>query len=415
MAKPKLALIPAAQGSDKLFSVLPSNGVGDFDFIRPSSATRINSKGLIEEVATKESRLNYPLIDGKAVGCPHHILEPERRNFISYSNNFSVSYWLKESFGTASDPVVTSNYSTSPDGSLNASRIVFNIGGTTSNDISQLEGSVVSNGGSITNSLWIKSNTDSSYNMSFVKPNGFYSSVLVTTEWQRFVISSSIAGVNSTLRLRLRGSENTSDTADVSVWGAQVEEGYFYPTSYIPTNGEANGVTRLEESADNAGNSQTFNSSEGVLMIEASALVDDTSERRFSLNDETSSNVVRIGYTSTSDRIVAVVYNGVDEAFLYDDYASIIQNNKILLKYKETDFALWINGFKASTDSGGPSFPEATLTNISFDDGSGGNKFYGKVKQVQYYDSALTDSELEQLTSWMSFLDMAQGQQYSIK
>ena len=52
---------------------------------------------------------------------------------------------------------------------------------------------------------------------------------------------------------------------------------------------------------------------------------------------------------------------------------------------------------------------------LGFDDGSGGNKFYGKVKQVQYYDSALTDSELEQLTSWMSFLDMAQGQQYSIK
>ena len=33
MAKPKLCLIPAAQGS-KLFSVLPSSGVGDFDFSR---------------------------------------------------------------------------------------------------------------------------------------------------------------------------------------------------------------------------------------------------------------------------------------------------------------------------------------------------------------------------------------------
>ena len=50
MAKPKLALIPAAQGS-KLFSVLPSSGVGDFDFTRSGSATRINSQGLIETVA----------------------------------------------------------------------------------------------------------------------------------------------------------------------------------------------------------------------------------------------------------------------------------------------------------------------------------------------------------------------------
>ena len=48
MAKPKLALIPAAQGS-KLFSVLPSSGVGDFDFTRSGKATRINSQGLIED------------------------------------------------------------------------------------------------------------------------------------------------------------------------------------------------------------------------------------------------------------------------------------------------------------------------------------------------------------------------------
>ena len=64
MAKPKLALIPAAQGS-KLFSVLPSSGVGDFTFTRSGSATRINSQGLIETVANGVSRLNYPMIDGK--------------------------------------------------------------------------------------------------------------------------------------------------------------------------------------------------------------------------------------------------------------------------------------------------------------------------------------------------------------
>ena len=49
MAKPKLLLIPAAQG-DKFYSVLPSSGVGDFDFTRSGGATRINSQGLIETV-----------------------------------------------------------------------------------------------------------------------------------------------------------------------------------------------------------------------------------------------------------------------------------------------------------------------------------------------------------------------------
>ena len=40
---------------------------------------------------------------------------------------------------------------------------------------------------------------------------------------------------------------------------------------------------------------------------------------------------------------------------------------------------------------------------LNFDGGTGGNDFYGNTKQIQYYDSALTDSELETLTSWVSF------------
>jgi hypothetical protein len=45
----------------------------------------------------------------------------------------------------------------------------------------------------------------------------------------------------------------------------------------------------------------------------------------------------------------------------------------------------------------------------------GGADFYGNTKQLQYFDSALTDSELETLTSWVSFTDMANGQLYTIQ
>ena len=51
MAKPNLALIPATIGN-KVYSILPSDGVGDFDFTRGTIATRINAQGLIEEVAS---------------------------------------------------------------------------------------------------------------------------------------------------------------------------------------------------------------------------------------------------------------------------------------------------------------------------------------------------------------------------
>ena len=88
MAKPKLALIPAAQG-DKFYSVLPSDGVGDFDFTRNSSATRIAPTGLIQEVASGDSRLNYDLLNGKVVNCPHYLLEPASTNIIPYSEDFT--------------------------------------------------------------------------------------------------------------------------------------------------------------------------------------------------------------------------------------------------------------------------------------------------------------------------------------
>ena len=81
MAKPKLALIPASQGP-LVYSVLPSDGSGDFSFSRGSSATRINSQGLIETVASGDSRLEYPLIDGVVSGCPSVLLEPQRTNLL---------------------------------------------------------------------------------------------------------------------------------------------------------------------------------------------------------------------------------------------------------------------------------------------------------------------------------------------
>ena len=93
MAKPKLALIPATQGS-KLYSVLPADGVGDFTFSRSGSATRINKDGLIETIASGVSRLNYPLIDGVVNGCPSHLLEPVKQNVLQRSEEFDNSYWI---------------------------------------------------------------------------------------------------------------------------------------------------------------------------------------------------------------------------------------------------------------------------------------------------------------------------------
>ena len=46
--KASLVQIPSGYKATKLYSVVPDSGAGDFDFSRSSSATRVNSEGLIE-------------------------------------------------------------------------------------------------------------------------------------------------------------------------------------------------------------------------------------------------------------------------------------------------------------------------------------------------------------------------------
>ena len=60
MATPSVAMIPTGFKQGKLYSVLPENGSGDFEFTRASAATRVNEDGLIvlESIDSAELILN---------------------------------------------------------------------------------------------------------------------------------------------------------------------------------------------------------------------------------------------------------------------------------------------------------------------------------------------------------------------
>ena len=154
----------------------------------------------------------------------------------------------------------------------------------------------------------------------------------------------------------------------------------------------------MADVCNNGANEQVINSTEGVLYVETSALSNDLSERRFGLSDGTSSNVVRVGYTSVSNRIIAVVYNGSNQAVMTYTSPDITQNSKIAVKYKENDFALWVDGVKRSTDTSGSVFSANTLNSLDFNIG-GGSHFYSETKDVRVYNTALTDAELQALTT----------------
>ena len=150
-------------------------------------------------------------------------------------------------------------------------------------------------------------------------------------------------------------------------------------------------------------------------MAEISALADDLTNRGITISDGSTNNRVTMFYTNVSNAIQAkVVVGGSNSLNSYITIPNISLYNKFALKYKQNDFSLFVNGFELITDTSGSTFSNGTLTELAFDRGDGAEDFYGNTKQVQYYNSALTDSELEKLTSWTSFTDMANGQQYSI-
>ena len=393
MAKPTLALIPATQGS-KFYSVLPSNGVGDFDFTRSGSATRINKDGLIETVSNGVSRLNYPLVDGVVNGCPSHLLEPTKQNVLQRSEEFDNAYWINNGV------TINANQTISPSGQLNADLLTGVSGGfgvvrfSTWSATNKVASCFAKKGS--TNLFKIANVSSSNRYVLFDLSNGTVSEESVG--WTGFIENYGNGWYRCTaISNNETGTFSLGVTAaseSVYMWGAQLESGY--KTSYIPTTTAA--VTRSAETATDSADAATFNSLEGVLYIETSALSNDLSERRFGLSDGTSSNVIRVGYTSVSNRIIAVVYNGSNQAVMTYTSPDITQNSKIAVKYKGNDFALWVDGVKRSTDTSGLVFSENTLNSLDFNIG-GGSHFYSKTKDIRVYNTALTDQELQTLTT----------------
>jgi hypothetical protein len=407
LTKPKLALIPSAYKASKVYSVLPADGVGDFDFSRASKATRVNEDGLIDTVGSNIPRLNYPMIDGVVSGCPSLLLEPSRTNYVAYSE--LPSNWTYTEFGSGSNGTITTG-KTDMFGGTNAVQIDFP---SNAENVSIRFGSTTSSlsSGSATISLYIKLVESGSKNLQLRA--GFNGIINVnSTEFTRVDLSGTKTNTEL-FNLKLRPSEGTSNGGfSIIICHPQEEQGS-YPTSYIPTNGST--VTRVAETCNGAGDANTFNDSEGVLYAEISALDDDLTFRLISLSDGTTNNRLSLGYRTTSNAIYCEIRNAnVTQAFLITTINDIKTKSKVSVKYKQNDFALWVNGVEVSTDTSG--ITPINLSKINFDSGQqSGGFFYGNTKQIQYFDTALNDTDLETLTSWTSFNEMARDLLYTIE
>ena len=153
-----------------------------------------------------------------------------------------------------------------------------------------------------------------------------------------------------------------------------------------------------------------FPSHDPVLMAEIAALTNDGTDRYITLG--TTVNNVYIRYqTSTNSIRCNVTVNGSSQFIASTTLNDATVNTKLSIKYKLNDFSLWINGFLIKTDLSG--LTPIGLSELAFDKGDSTNNFYGKTRELQYFDSALTDAQLETLTSWTSLQEMITSQLYT--
>lgn len=350
-----------------------------FDFSRASSATVVNKAGLIESVTSGLPRIDFSDDTNGAL-----LLEPQSTNLITYSE-------LLNTYFTAKSPntVITDNYGIAPNGLQSSSRIQF---GASDYCLRSLSLSTNS-----TSSVYVKGIIGETIQFGVganVAQGGIFT---FNGSWQRIEYTYQ-SGSGSILFSNLQGSATATD---FEAWGLQVEDNTTYATSYIPTTGAA--ATRVQDLCAGAGSASTFNSTEGVLYVEIESLANENLQRNLSISDGTHNNTIKIGFYSNNSNYVFyadVRLGGVNQAFLIKNFGEVAPTfKKCAIKYKQNDFALWIDGVEVATDTSGDTFPENTLNTFSFTRGDNVQIFEGKAKQVLVFKQALSDSELEALTT----------------
>ena len=401
---------PTAYSDGRLHSIKPDISA-DFDFTRGSSATRVNEAGLIESVAANLPRINYEN------GIGHLLLEPQRTNLVTYSEDFSNAYWSKTSSTVTTSTVISpdglqGSYKLIPDNGTGGNRSVWR-------DYSSLTGlhthTCFAKKGEY-DYVMLRTRNSPSTGVMFDLANGTLSvnqtsAAYVSSKienygngWYRcsITLDPSQAGTVGQLKISMSvgitGSEDTvfsgDGTSGVYIWGAQFEEGS-YGTSYIVSN-SGSATTRLAETCNNAGNSDIIPSDEGVLYAEIAAFADDLTQRHISISDGSDSDVVRINYHISSNSIRGQVRAG---GFILASITHIVPDikdfHKVAIRYKENDVKLYVDGVLVSTATSA-SMPTG-LGKLAFDNGNSVSPFYGKTRMVAVFPY-LSDDELIKLT-----------------
>ena len=371
----------AGQWATKEGSTLAYNDENDnykplpFDFTRASNATVVNKAGLIETVGNGIPRIDFL---GNTQGALK--LEPQRTNNIQWSDLFSASS-TGGYYGLYWNAIITDNNAISPDGSLNASKVVR---GT--DNVVIRAGSVVTVSNEYTATLWAKKGN---YDKIMIDiGDEAASTITLTDEWQRIETTAT-----PTLNTHVDISMPNSASGDyIYIYGFQVEEGS-YATSYIPTQGSS--VTRLSDSCSQTPPDGVIGQTEGSIFIELDVNTRALSSSwAFSLNDGTTSNYIGLRRSGGAEFFVHINVSGTTTALIGTGITS--GKNKISIGYASNNIIVYVNGVNVGTDT---SSNIPTTSDLQIGNLISNRALEDSVSGFKLYNTRLSNAELQALTT----------------
>jgi hypothetical protein len=385
---------------------------GDFTVVRAGTKWVLNSSGVLSEVAN-----NVPAFEFNANGTYRGLLvEPAGTNLCLRSEDLGTTWAF-------ADATSSLNSASSPNGAVTADSIIDN---TTNTFHGVAQNFTVTSGISYTISAFFKANTltwvrlaQNSSAGGSTQVNAWYNiatGVVGTVGaggtarienygngWYRCSLTVTTTGTSFQYAIRTATADNQTTYAGTEqsllFWGAQLETGSV-ATSYIPT--VASTANRVADSVTLTGASSLIGQSAGTLYIEfeRGSYASATTQRIFSVSDNTTGNRISLIVASTTSFGQLLVNTAtVNQANITRSVATS-GINKFAVAYALNDIDFYVNGSSVGTDTLA-TIPATSQVNLGINEQAttGTENFLGWIRSVALFPTRLANATLETLTT----------------
>jgi hypothetical protein len=370
-ATPSLLIVPQFYKAGNLYQDVPPFVAEDstmrFAVSRNTTATRVNSSGLIESVAS-----GVPRIDWLGQSCPGLLVEPSAQNQALWSRDLSVS-------GTwAASGITAVRNAVGADGAAS--------GATT----------LTSTAASATITQNISHASQSRIFSAYMRRVSGTGQIQLTTNggtnWQTVTLTSAFAPFNSGAQTVASGQVGirmiaSGDVIEVDFTQAEVGP---VPTSPIPTTTAA--VSRAADviSASGALVSGLIGQTEGTMYFEVSdikGVITGTGNPALMIRNSAFTNWIGL----TSNIIAApfrITVRSTTTTLI--NYTSAISEGKVAIAYSANGAVVYVNGSEVASTATNPNL---TLNIVAME-----QYMPFKVESLALYTTRLTDAQLAELT-----------------